>query len=213
MAASPNQRARTRGPDRPLIDPVAPTGSLDLANRPRSPREASPTDFSRPKSPEEGPEERFSSISGRFWEDFRRFSRIFESTRAFFGQHADVEQTPRGASPNCSPQGGACGEFSEFRQEFVFLLCEKVRANSDGEKTPKIASEITSGVPPGRPRAPPGRPGTAPGEPRGGGPGPPGSARGRSGGAKIDQSRRPEPQDPPRSDFWLILAHPSTTFL
>ena len=36
--------------------------------------------------------------------------------------------------------------------EVVFLLCEKVRANSDGEKTPKIASEITSGVPPGRPR-------------------------------------------------------------
>ena len=26
-------------------------------------------------------------------------------------------------------------------------------------------------------------------------------------------SRRPEPQDPPRSDFWLILAHPSKTFL
>ena len=25
-------------------------------------------------------------------------------------------------------------------------------------------------------------------------------------------SRRPEPQDPPRSDFWLILAHPSDTF-
>ena len=25
-------------------------------------------------------------------------------------------------------------------------------------------------------------------------------------------SRRPEPQDPPRSDLWLILAHPSSTF-
>ena len=43
--------------------------------RPGAPREAFPTDFSRPKSPEEPPEERFSSILGRFWEVFRGFSR------------------------------------------------------------------------------------------------------------------------------------------
>ena len=105
-------------------------------DRPTDRQTDRPTDrFSRPKSPEEGPEERFSSILGRFGEHFRGFSRFPESTRAFFGKNADVEQTPRGASPNCSPQGGACGKFSEFRRKFVFLLCEKVRANSDGQKT------------------------------------------------------------------------------
>ena len=168
-----------REPDRLRIDPGRPDRPLRMT---KSPREASPTAFSRPKSPEEGPEEGFSSILGRFWEDFRGFSRFFESTRAFFGKNADVEQTPRGPSRNCSPQGGACGEFREFRRKFVFLLCEKARANSDDEKTPKIASEIISGVPPGRPRVPPGRPGTASGAPRGA----PGTLRELLRAAKID---------------------------
>ena len=52
------------------------------------------------KAPGEGPGELFSSILGRFWEDFRGSSRFSASTRVFFAEHADIDKTPRGPSPN-----------------------------------------------------------------------------------------------------------------
>ena len=195
---------RTPGrPDRPRIDPGgAPSQPESPSDCSTTPIEPSSTDFSRPKSAEEGPEERFSSILGRFGEDFRGFS---SRLARFFANMLTLSKHRVGRVQIALRRGADVGNFAKIDEHSCFFSakrCERTRTTKKHRKLPPKS-------PPGCPRGAPGRPRAAPG-PRS--PGCPGDAPGASSSRQDRPKSAPGAPRPPRSDFWLILAHPSETF-
>ena len=180
-------RARPRGP----IDPGS-TRSPRLAHStsPRSTEVAS-RGLSDPLF---SPKVARGGSRGAIFVDFRSILGGFSSRLArFFANMLTSRKHRVGRVQTALRRGAHAENLANFDGNSRFC-CAKRRERT---RTMKKHRKLPPKSPPGCPRAAPGLPRATPGPPRGGPRGAPGTLREFLRAAKIDQSRRPEPQDPP----------------